>query len=84
MINPFDSIMVELNEIKQMINQSRPQQQAKEVAEIVDSKEVCKRLNISEPTLIRWRKKKRIPFFMVGSAVRFNWTSVIKELEKNK
>lgn len=76
--------MVELNEIKQMINQSRPQQQAKEVAEIVDSKEVCKRLNISEPTLIRWRKKKRIPFFMVGSAVRFNWTSVIKELEKNK
>jgi len=51
--------------------------------EIIDRKELAKRLNITTPTIIRWEKKKKIPPMRVGSAIRYNWKSVIKSLEKN-
>lgn len=40
--------------------------------EIIDRKELSKRSNISEPTVIRWEKKKMIPAMRIGSAVRYN------------
>jgi hypothetical protein len=51
--------------------------------EIIDRKELGERLNITEPTNIRWEKKKKIPVMKIGSAVRYNWRAVIKSLEKN-
>ena len=51
--------------------------------EIIDRKELAKRLNITEPTIIRWEKKKKIPAIRIGSSVRYNWKGVIKSLEKN-
>lgn len=44
--------------------------------------ELCKFLGVTEPTILRWRKKGKIPFFRIGSAVRFNLHEVIKALEK--
>jgi hypothetical protein len=52
------------------------------LTEIIDRKELCKRLDVTEPTIIRWEKKGRIPRFHIGSAVRYNWTNVIESLEK--
>jgi hypothetical protein len=49
--------------------------------EIIDRKELLKRLNISEPTIIRWEKMKRIPVIRIGSSVRYNWKALIKRLE---
>lgn len=53
-----------------------------EKAEIINRDELCKRLDITEPTVIRWEKKGAIPCFRVGSSVRYNWTDVIEALKK--
>ena len=52
--------------------------------EIIDTKELCKRLNITEPTVIRWRKKGLVPFLNIGSSVRFNYENVLHALEVKK
>lgn len=58
--------------------------QGHDLVEIIDTKELCIRLNITEPTVIRWRKKGKIPFLQIGSAVRFNYSNVISALEVGK
>jgi hypothetical protein len=39
-------------------------------------------LGITEPTLIR-RKKKGLPFIEIGGSIRFDKAAVIKSLQKN-
>jgi excisionase family DNA binding protein len=53
-------------------------------AEIIDRVELCKRLNISQPTARLWEKKGKIPTFRIGSNVRYNYTAVLEALQKNK
>ncbi len=55
-----------------------------DLIEIIDTKELCKRLGITEPTVIRWRQKGKIPYLQIGSAVRFDFRAVIKALEISK
>lgn len=45
--------------------------------------EMCLFLDITEPTIIRWRKKGVIPFMQIGSAIRYDVNAVLKALEKN-
>jgi hypothetical protein len=52
--------------------------------EVIDTKELCKRLNITSITLNRWRKKEKIPYMMIGNSIRYEWFSVIKALENKK
>ncbi|MBM3887214.1 helix-turn-helix domain-containing protein [Candidatus Dependentiae bacterium] len=52
------------------------------LTEIIDRRELCKRLAITEPTAIRWSKKGKIPFFRIGKSIRYNWQIVIDTLEK--
>jgi excisionase family DNA binding protein len=77
----IDLILSEFNELKELIK-SRPVEQPAAVPEIINTEELCKRLDLSEPTLISWRKKKVIPFMRVGSSIRYNWPKVIEALEK--
>jgi predicted DNA-binding transcriptional regulator AlpA len=49
--------------------------------EIIDRDELCRRLNITEPTVIRWEKKGKIPRMEIGSAVRYDWNKVLAALE---
>jgi len=51
-------------------------------AEIISRDELCKRLAITEPTVIRWEKKGKIPALRIGSNVRYNWHKVIESLSK--
>jgi len=51
---------------------------------IINRAELCKRLDITEPTAIRWGKKGRIPCFRIGSRVLYNWENVINVLESKK
>lgn len=53
-------------------------------AEIIDRVELCKRLNISQPTARLWEKKGKIPSFRIGSNVRYNYTAVLEALQNNK
>lgn len=46
----------------------------------ITTKELCEYLGVTEPTVLRWRNKGKIPFFTIGSAVRFNLAEVLKAL----
>ncbi len=83
MLNPFEIIVAELSELKEAVK-NMPQAIAANPAEIIDTKELCIRLAISEPTAIKMRKKK-LPHFKLGNSVRYNWITVVQYLEeKNK
>jgi len=48
---------------------------------IVAGNEVCRKFDITMPTLIRWRQKGRIPFMQIGSAIRYDLNKVIEALK---
>lgn len=51
----------------------------------VTAKVLSQFLSISQPTLIRWRKKGKIPYLKVGGRILYQKTAVITALEnKNK
>jgi excisionase family DNA binding protein len=76
-LNEFE-ILVE-NSLRRVISE---QTSTAPLTEIISRDELCKRLNITEPTAIRWERKGKIPSFRIGSSVRYNWHSVIETLEK--
>lgn len=57
---------------------------SKEPSEIIDSKTLMERLDISEPTVIRWRQKGKIPYLQIGTAIRYDYPKVLAALEVNK
>lgn len=79
MSNPFDEIFLRLERIEQKI--SIPSAEARVPEEIINQDELCRRLDITEPTVIKWRKKGKIPFLMIGAVIRYNWPAVITALE---
>lgn len=84
MQNPFEVIIELLNKLLEEKN-NETSLIPKVPVEIIDRKELCKRLSITEPTAIRWDKKGKIPSFNIGSNVRYNWKTVLEKLEsKNK
>lgn len=50
----------------------------------INQQEICHFLNITEPTLIRWRKKGKIPFLKIGSRVLYQKSAVLAALENKK
>ena len=48
----------------------------------ITTKELCEFLGVTGQTIIRWKKKGKIPFFRIGSAVRFDLDKVLKALEE--
>lgn len=83
MLNPFDLIIEKLDGLESKIELNGPVQGIKPI-EIIGRDELCKRLNITEPTCIRWEKKGLIPSFRIGSSCRYNWPKVIEALESKK
>lgn len=49
----------------------------------VTVKELCGFLGVTEATIIRWRKKGKIPFMKIGSRILFQKSAVLKSLEVN-
>lgn len=49
---------------------------------LINSKTLMDRLGISEPTLIRMRRQKKISFIDVGGTIRYDWAAVKKSLTK--
>ena len=49
----------------------------------LNGKELCDYLGISEPTLIRYRNKGKIPYLIIGDQYRYNISAVTKALEVN-
>ena len=53
-----DLILAAFNDLKELVLQNRNITPVVS-AEIIDTKELCKRLDVSEPTIIRWRRQKK-------------------------
>ena len=51
--------------------------------EIMDSEQICREFGISLPTLMKYRRDGIIPFFNVGTRVRFKRMEVLKALENS-
>jgi len=50
----------------------------------INTKELISFLDITEPTLIRWRKKGKIPFLKIGSRILYQKSAVLAALENKK
>ncbi len=71
-------------ELASYFNDERHESNTSDNEKPITVKELCKFLNITEPTLIRWRKKGKIPFIQIGSRILFQKSKVIAAIEKNK
>ncbi|MBO9683589.1 MAG: hypothetical protein J7502_13120 [Flavisolibacter sp.] len=80
--NPFEYIIDRINSIDAKLEQKNTTPSL--LIEIIDRPELMKRLRLTEPTIIRYEKKKVIPRIEIGSAVRYNWPAVIAALENRK
>jgi hypothetical protein len=83
MQNPFDVIIEKLTFLEGKFNEVGTPTANNQTppAEIIGRAELCNRLNITEPTAIRWENKGKIPCFRIGSNVRYNWQTVLNTLE---
>ena len=78
--NPYQIIFDELQEIKNKVDGLKSP--TAPAIQIVDRKELQKILGVTEPTLITWGKKGKIPEMRIGSNVRYNLPDVVKALQK--
>jgi len=56
--------------------------QKKELEKIYSKKEAAEYLNVSQPTIDRWRDQKRINYSKIGGKVTFTETDLIEALQK--
>ena len=50
----------------------------------ITTKELCEALKVTEPTIIRWRNKGKIPFMRIGVSYRYDVEAVLKAIEETK
>lgn len=50
----------------------------------VNTKDICEFLDVTEPTLIRWRNKGKIPFLQIGSRILYQKSAVLKALKNQE
>ena len=82
-------VLIQVDELRQLIREelavSTPiLDQPKPSSKPINQRELCTFLGLSEPTIIRYRHKGKIPFMQIGSAIRYDVNSVIEALEVGK
>ena len=75
-------------ELREMIGtaiaEATPKPTAYKPVEIIDRAELCRRLSITQQTVILYEKKGKIPALRIGTAIRYNYGAVLKALESKK
>jgi excisionase family DNA binding protein len=79
-------VLIKTDDLRQLIREElnslvSKKETEKSVLPPISTKQLCDFLGVTEPTIIRWRKKGKIPFMQIGSAVRFSLPAVISALE---
>jgi len=54
------------------------------IDDYLDQREASKFLRISLPTIIRWKKEKKIPYYQEGRKVLFKKSELLKVMQKNE
>ena len=52
--------------------------------DIITGEELCKKLDVTIQTLIRWRQKGKIPYLQIGSSIRYDLNKVLDAIEVGK
>ena len=86
MDNPFE-ILDQINERLERIENSLnvnpiTSGHAQAIEKPITTEELCEFLGLSRPTIIRMKKKGKIPFLQIGASIRFDKITVLKALEK--
>lgn len=69
--------------VKEVLDEMQPTiKESATLTKPVTTKELCDFLRITEPTVMRWKKKGKIPYMNIGTAVRFDLYKVLAALEK--
>jgi excisionase family DNA binding protein len=74
-------ILIRLEQIEQLLANKAPPSAIKPP---ITTKELCKFLGVTQPTIARYKKKQIIPYLTIGSAIRFDLDKVIAALENKK
>ena len=59
-------------------------EQTEEAEEFMNQQQAAKFLHISLPTIIRWKKEKKIPYYQEGRKALFKKSELLKVLQKNE
>jgi excisionase family DNA binding protein len=54
------------------------------IDEKMNQTEAAKFLGVSLPTIIRWKKQKKIPYYQTGRVVIFKKSELLNAMQKNK
>lgn len=85
MFNPFEELSAQLQEIRTLLSNGGVHTAVMQAIEQpITQEELCEFLRISETTVIRLKKQKKIPFLEIGGSIRYDKAAVIKAFEKNK
>ena len=83
-------VLIQVDDLRQIIREelavNKPcnEPEKKKIEKPLNQRDLCNFLDLSEPTVIRWRKKGLIPFMQIGSAIRYDVNRVIESLENGK
>ena len=71
-------------EMMQWAIENMPESNQTPQPEIMTGEELCKKLDVTIQTLIRWRHKGKIPYLQIGSSIRYDFNKVLDALEVTK
>ena len=82
---PLDELKAVLREcIKSELETSAPTQKINDPEEILTENEVRKILQVSKVTIKKWRDEKKIPFYRIGTRIRYKKSEVLSSLSTVK
>jgi excisionase family DNA binding protein len=75
------TIIDRLNKIELLLTATNA---ADDLTPPINTKDLCKFLNVTEPTISRYRKNGKIPFYYIGSHIRYDLKKVVSALENKR
>ncbi len=84
-LNTDDLKSLIIEAVKQANSQTPEKSRSEELNEdYMDQQEAAKFLKISLPTIIRWKREMKIPYFQEGRTVLFKKSELLNVLRKNE
>ena len=79
-----EQLVALLRRERALFEPTRSTAEAKDTKPLANTRRLCVFLGITEPTVIRWRAKGKIPFIKIGSIYRYDLDAVAQALSIQK
>jgi len=83
-ISSQEALQETFNQMFKDALKSLPNQEAEKETILMTGEELCKKLDVTIQTLIRWRHKGKLPYLQIGSSIRYDFNKVLDALEGSK